>query len=163
VSLQLQKGLPLLAILGVEHLCGAFLDKGLATRAPGFAVGAILQPLNVEIEEFYAVTAVAQLILRVHVMATPGADESATSFRVIDVEPVATHPAFVYPDVTITIVDHIHGTALVAHHLITPLYSTGARVRMLSSLTVLLIGSGAFTLPFHLPSFSSYLFDAAQS
>jgi hypothetical protein len=115
------KGLPLPAISAMNQLCGTIPDKGRATRTHRFAIGTPLRWLNMDVEEFRAVLAVAQLIFRVHVAAASGARQGTPSLRMIDIEPVTARPTFVHLDVTIAVIDHVRRTTFAAYHLISPL------------------------------------------
>ena len=68
------------------------------------------------VEKFQAIPAVAKFILLVHVAAASGAYERTPSLRVIDIEPVATYPAFEHLDVKIAVIDHVPETTFFAYH-----------------------------------------------
>jgi len=108
------------AVLGVKHLRRASSDKGCATRADCFAIGAPLHAIDMDREEFQTVLAAAQFILLIYVIAAPGADERAPSLRVIHIDPVAARPTLVHLDVRITVIDHVPETALVAYQVVAP-------------------------------------------
>jgi len=110
------------AILGVKHLCGASSDKGRAARTDRFPVGTPLHPIDVDGKEFQTVLAVAQLILLIHVIAAPGADERAPSLRVIHIDPVAARPTLVHLDVKMTVIDHMPETAFITYHEVPPFW-----------------------------------------
>ena len=120
----------------MKHLGWALFDEGGAARARGLPVGALLHPLNsgqtldMEIEQLQAVIAVAPLIPRLHFVAASGADVIAQPLWMIDIEPVTTHPAFIYLDVKMTVINHMSKTALVTDHrpppfLVVCCYRTG--------------------------------------
>jgi hypothetical protein len=120
LPVRLQKDLPLPAIFGMKQLLGALPDEDRAARARRFAIGTHHHRLNMGVEEPRAGPAVARLIFRIQVIAASGTDERTRSLWMIDIEPVAAYPAFVYLDVTITVIDHIRRTAFAAYHLIPP-------------------------------------------
>ena len=59
VSLRLQRGRPLPPIFGVQHPSGTFPDEGRTAPGLGLVTGALLYPLNADIEELQTVVAVA--------------------------------------------------------------------------------------------------------
>jgi hypothetical protein len=104
------------AILGVEHLRGAPSDKGGAARTHRFPVGTPSHPVDVNPEESEAVVAVAQFVRLVYIAATSRTDERTPSLRMINVDPVAACPALIYPDIKMTVIDHVPETTFVAQH-----------------------------------------------
>lgn len=104
------------AILGVKHLGRAPSDKGGAARTDRFTISAPPHAVDVDSEKPETVVAVAKVIRPVHIRATSGADERSASFRVINIEPVATCPALVHLDVKMAVIDHLPEATLVAQH-----------------------------------------------
>jgi hypothetical protein len=133
----------------MKQLSGGFPDKGRAARTRRFAIGTHHHPLNMGGGVPRTGLAVAQLILRIQVIAASSTDERTRSPWMIDIEPVTACPTFVHADVIVTVIDHERRTAFAAHHLILPrtvvvdrhaLFSSGLphRVCCTTDLTVLL-------------------------
>lgn len=108
------------ARLGVKLLCRTLPDKEFAARADGFAIGTPLDEGDMGMEEPQAVLAVAELVFLLQLIAASGTDESTPSLRVTNIEPITAYPAFIHLDVTITVIDHIPETTLVAYHSFPP-------------------------------------------
>ena len=119
-SIRVQNGLPLPTIFGMKQLLGASPNEGRAARARCFAIGTHHHRFDMGVEEPRAGPAVAQLIVRIQVIAASGTDDRTPSFWMIDIEPFTAYPAFVHLDVTIAVIDHIRRTAFAAYHLTLP-------------------------------------------
>jgi hypothetical protein len=154
-----QKGLPFPAFFGMKQLPGTPPDEGRAACARRLAIGTLHHPLNVGVEMPGTAPAEAQLILRIHVIAAPGANESTRSLRVIDIEPITACPAFVHLDTFVAVIHHIRRTAFAAHHLPSPLVLS----RLFTMLHSLDINPVHDPPLFSLPSFFGYPLEAARS
>jgi hypothetical protein len=68
------------------------------------------------VEEFQAALAIAQLILLIHVITASCAHQRTPTPRVIDIKPITAYPTFVHLDVKITVIDHIPEPTLLTDH-----------------------------------------------
>jgi hypothetical protein len=82
-----------------------------------------------DIEELQAVPAITKLILIMHVASASRANQRTPALRIIDITAITAYPAFVNPNVKITVIDHMSETAFFAYHVVPPLVVSYYRTR----------------------------------